>query len=527
MRNFEKNHLKLKVSGTSIGPRPKKAGQFKAESIAAAKNIFKSNEGQPPTLLLNSSYESASTFFAFLKAGGKFEVSYLKFAALAAAPEFAWIEQLAAKHHIKCTPVIFDFSNKEHLISLEQLQKQTSCLDMETLFNLWCTCNIDAATVLPGRFCLPQFDTSLEIKSWDLPVISEHGLFDFFKTFGGVPFFLAYSASLCYSQIDSAVADTLIHLAKEKKTVTDQLAQSRCFYQQSGFLAVRTPPPRSTGHLYRLAIAQFPVDASEAVARIEFQINVLNKNFPMVRKTTIGERVRKGSTRLVPTLHKLGRDVTAQGAIIPVETQNSMTSSMTSSMNVYAAFPTLITTHRFQGNINQTLQDVKKIEFFKNVDNEISSTDLHVRPEFSALLSFFNASMAAHLGKMNLIFSSIEIIQLWANKSGNGNCHHYHYHPNCMFSGIFYLTEGGGGTTVFDNNPLRQSLEVAHHQFNEWNSKSFQISPQQGLLVIFPSLLNHRTKQHSVVSSVRYTLAFNILVRGDIGNLADGTFLRL
>lgn len=103
------------------------------------------------------------------------------------------------------------------------------------------------------------------------------------------------------------------------------------------------------------------------------------------------------------------------------------------------------------------------------------------------------------------------------------NIHQYleksneHMHRNSMFSGILYLrTHPNCGNLVFVNN--RHDVISPHKTHtNVYNSNQWTLTPVDGMVVIFPSHLVHYVENNQDTAR-RYSLAFNIMIRGDFGN---------
>jgi hypothetical protein len=87
--------------------------------------------------------------------------------------------------------------------------------------------------------------------------------------------------------------------------------------------------------------------------------------------------------------------------------------------------------------------------------------------------------------------------------------------PNCMFDGLF------------DIKPYPDRNLV--HEVNEFNCKSYNIYPEEGLLLLFPSKLLHGTIQspentENVFAGKRVGISgdFNMLLKPDIVNFESG-----
>jgi uncharacterized protein (TIGR02466 family) len=108
----------------------------------------------------------------------------------------------------------------------------------------------------------------------------------------------------------------------------------------------------------------------------------------------------------------------------------------------------------------------------------------------------------------------IEITEMWANVSPPGKEHAYHNHPNNVFSGIYYLTDGIP-TTFVDPRPANNVFQVDHrpskHMGNMLNMRAVPNS-----LVIFDGWLYHYVAVNNT-QDTRKSVSFNIIFRGDYG----------
>jgi len=113
--------------------------------------------------------------------------------------------------------------------------------------------------------------------------------------------------------------------------------------------------------------------------------------------------------------------------------------------------------------------------------------------------------------------SSMKMTSMWFNINNPGDYNHSHNHPGCDLSGVLWLkVPKDSGNIVFESpNSFTQSrLLGAYSQkfkdeltLHDW----FYMQPQVGLLILFPSHLNHSvTKNNS--DEDRISVAFNVSV---------------
>ena len=101
-------------------------------------------------------------------------------------------------------------------------------------------------------------------------------------------------------------------------------------------------------------------------------------------------------------------------------------------------------------------------------------------------------------------------IQAWANVNRHGNFNKYHHHTRNMnlWSGVYYVDVGGqssavGGQIIFADQH-RPGFKEQPALFAR-----YAITPQSGLMLLFPSSLGHRVEPYTGTAE-RITVAFNL-----------------
>lgn len=112
----------------------------------------------------------------------------------------------------------------------------------------------------------------------------------------------------------------------------------------------------------------------------------------------------------------------------------------------------------------------------------------------------------------------------WVNKHTQGDEAHTHFHANSLISGVYYLSAPpNSGDIAFHrhtnhNNFLSDTFAFETNKVNERNTHKYKITPKDGTLLLFPSHVRHAVEINNTWE-VRYSLAFNVWVRGEFGNL--------
>jgi len=108
-------------------------------------------------------------------------------------------------------------------------------------------------------------------------------------------------------------------------------------------------------------------------------------------------------------------------------------------------------------------------------------------------------------------------VDMWANISPAGASNQYHAHPSCLWSGVYYVDDGGdpeGGPLVlldprFPMNKMYGADLVFADENGEHQNTKVRLSPTPGRLVIFPSWLMHGVRPHSGLRD-RISVAMNL-----------------
>ena len=161
------------------------------------------------------------------------------------------------------------------------------------------------------------------------------------------------------------------------------------------------------------------------------------------------------------------------------------------------------------------------LEMTDNVGNSMSKNDRVLdEPQLSDLKQFIDQNVFNY--KKNLLHirddNEIYITQSWVNRSLPDQFHPKHKHPNSVISGVMYLDEDDE-----DLPPIRfhrthelYPVDFSYDELNEFNASCRTFEPKCGMLVLFPSLLEHDVDVNRS-NRTRTSLSFNTYVRGVVG----------
>ena len=171
---------------------------------------------------------------------------------------------------------------------------------------------------------------------------------------------------------------------------------------------------------------------------------------------------------------------------------------------------TKLDVYKNEGNTTSNDNYILNNKSFKNLKEEL---DLRVQDYFDKVISPAN----------NI---TPYITQSWLNYTETNQYHHKHSHPNSLVSGVFYINcnEEFDKIKFFKND--YQTIKPEIKEYNFWNSESWWFPVKTGDIILFPSSLTHmvETKQGD---NTRISLAFNVFIKGTLGNNKDLTELIL
>lgn len=164
----------------------------------------------------------------------------------------------------------------------------------------------------------------------------------------------------------------------------------------------------------------------------------------------------------------------------------------------------------------QTLTGKEGIEGEYTLNQQILEYNIfkEAKEEITRVTKLFAQEAVGHLIEDILIATS------WANISEDNRHVRPHSHCNSYLSGVFYLTDGAN-LNMF--NPFKRTdmymvnPAVAFQPENKFTWQSISITPEPGMLVMFPSGLTHSVDP---APTRRYSIAYNTVPKGVIGREA-------
>ena len=200
--------------------------------------------------------------------------------------------------------------------------------------------------------------------------------------------------------------------------------------------------------------------------------------------------------------------------------------------NINGIFPIPIYNSKLNRKLTlEELSFIKKAKdnVFKNEGNTFSKDNYILNnKEFKDLKNELDLRVQDYFDKIISPANNITpyITQSWLNYTETNQYHHKHEHPNSLVSGVFYINCNEGSDNIKFFNESYKAIRIEVKQWNLWNSLSWWFPVKTGDVILFPSSLTHmvETKKED---NTRISLAFNVFIKGTVGNNEGLTELKL
>lgn len=190
---------------------------------------------------------------------------------------------------------------------------------------------------------------------------------------------------------------------------------------------------------------------------------------------------------------------------------------------IYPLFPYPLmvcgTNYEFTSAEKKFISDLDMVD---NTGNLMSKDDRVLdREELSALRSFIDEQIYTFKKKLLRIKdqNEIYITQSWVNNADSNGYHPKHKHQNSIISGVMYVDENEDASLPpirFHRTLEMFSLDFSFDELNEFNASAREFDTSQGMLMLFPSLLEHDVGRNTS-DRMRTSISFNTFVRGKVG----------
>jgi len=200
--------------------------------------------------------------------------------------------------------------------------------------------------------------------------------------------------------------------------------------------------------------------------------------------------------------------------------------------NINGIFPTPIYISKLDRELTPLelkFVDKSKKDFYKNEGNitSINNYILNEKP-FANIKKDLDLRVQDYFNKVLSTTDAVTpyITQSWLNYTETKQYHHKHTHPNSLVSGVFYVNCHEELDKIKFFNEGYKTIKPEIKDWNLYNSESWWFTVKTGDIVLFPSSLTHMVETKEGTNT-RISLAFNVFIKGNIGNNKNLTELVL
>ena len=161
-----------------------------------------------------------------------------------------------------------------------------------------------------------------------------------------------------------------------------------------------------------------------------------------------------------------------------------------------------------------------KKDFYKN-DGNITSNNNYILNEkpFVNIKKELDLKVQDYFDKVISPANNITpyITQSWLNYTETNQYHHKHAHSNSIISGVFYINCHEEFDKIKFFKDRYETIKLKIKDWNLYNSESWWFPVKTGDIIMFPSSLFHMVETKKGTNT-RISLAFNVFIKGTIGN---------
>ncbi len=186
-------------------------------------------------------------------------------------------------------------------------------------------------------------------------------------------------------------------------------------------------------------------------------------------------------------------------------------------------FPSMVWSTRFDDHATLNAELMKLIHQMQeknpagvqntNVKGWQSPNNLQMLPEFN-LINQRILQACQRIGESIHFMPNLSYLhQAWVNVSPPGASNKIHYHANCHFSGVYYVSlKAPECGSIYFRDPRVASRMMTYPvtQLSEFTAEEIQMKPEEGRLYVFPGWLEHGVEENRSDRD-RVSISFNVL----------------
>jgi uncharacterized protein (TIGR02466 family) len=146
--------------------------------------------------------------------------------------------------------------------------------------------------------------------------------------------------------------------------------------------------------------------------------------------------------------------------------------------------------------------------------------NLNKRDDFKWFCEHVRAGAKMALDVWGAKYDDVQVTNCWANIYSRNESIHAHSHPNCFFSGVYYVQVPTQTGRIIFYDPrvmFTNTIVPAIQRPTIYNAGSLSYPMEEGMMYLWPFWLHHANTPNDSEED-RISVAFNIMFKGLVGS---------
>lgn len=195
-------------------------------------------------------------------------------------------------------------------------------------------------------------------------------------------------------------------------------------------------------------------------------------------------------------------------------------------MEVVTLFPTTLYKNNIINDFTEDcIDNLRGEEYIRTpADNGwiTKKQDFHNDNKYADLFSAIDFHVNYFAKQILKIKDDIDLVCMssWVTMNSGSDYAQDHIHASSMISGVLYLDAPPGSAPInfhgdlYKKNTFGTFFPIQYSEYNQFNSNTYRVDVESGIIVLFPSNLRHSVRPNSDSSIKRYAMSFDYIPVG-------------
>ena len=195
-------------------------------------------------------------------------------------------------------------------------------------------------------------------------------------------------------------------------------------------------------------------------------------------------------------------------------------------MEVVTLFPTTLYKNNIIDDFTEDcIDNLRGEEYIRTpADNGwiTKKQDFHNDNKYADLFSAIDFHVNYFAKQILKIKDDIDLVCMssWVTMNSGSDYAQDHIHASSMISGVLYLDAPPGSAPInfhgdlYKKNTFGTFFPIQYSEYNQFNSNTYRVDVESGIIVLFPSNLRHSVRPNSDSSIKRYAMSFDYIPVG-------------